>query len=204
MRYFFIIIAFFVGISSCVHTRYFNAHPSKVSFNEQSLKIEGAYTAKFITTYSKDSIGYYLDYGMTNYGMANNKKRVYQKDSIYSEGIRVLFLYANGIVRDNWLLSIDSLRTLNKSEYYKKNAAYGGYKIVGDSITISSISYMPGLHWCPQSYYGKIINDSTIFIYGCFIKDRKDYCKSDFYLHYTKIPKPDSTNKWMKRNWYWQ
>ncbi|MEJ7673296.1 MAG: hypothetical protein WKF59_11420 [Chitinophagaceae bacterium] len=81
---------------------------------------------------------------------------------------------------------------------------YGGYIIQDKNITLQFFRYIPQFALALCTFKGNIVDNSTIYISSCEMNKRPEYCRENFYFKFIKMSKPDSTNRLMKNNWYWQ
>ncbi len=89
-------------------------------------------------------------------------------------------------------------------ENYNSKKVAGGFEIKNKKINIQFFRYIPNASYLNTTFNGEILNDSTIYINSCKVKKGyENRCDSNFTLHFLPMPKPDSTNQWMKKNWYW-
>lgn len=130
--------------------------------------------------------------------------------------IGCFFFYENGIAlwydatgyREERETDPDVLRrtisgfVASENSRVKDDKPAGGYTIDASGITIQIFRYTK-YKWELCSFKGQRINDSTVYIDGCNIEESKDYCREKFYLRFLSMEKPDSTNRLMKKKWYY-
>ena len=101
--------------------------------------------------------------------------------------------------------SITAFISFAKANYRGKMVG-GGFEIKKTQFEMQFFSYIPYGSYKNFVEKGDIINDTTIYISSCKTKKGYGYDKcsyNNYYLNFLQMPKPDSTNQWMKRKWYW-
>ncbi len=133
------------------------------------------------------------------------------------KGVAAFCLYSNGVAVKYYLTReiflFDDVNRLNKEKLfdtltyidslYKVKQA-GGYRIEGDKIHIQVFQFVNYGNYELCTYKGQIVNDSTIFISSCEMKSKSNFCPDDLDLKFYQMPKPDSINQFMNKNWYWK
>lgn len=134
-------------------------------------------------------------------------------------GLSYFFFYNNGVMRNMVYLagSKDSTRDREWiNDFIQKDVNYkdsvyghrndgGAFRMDSNFIIMQDFIYIPGsLSWDLRTYSGQIINDTVLYISSCQTKARPDYCTDGYYLKFIPMQKPDSTNRLMKKSWYWE
>ncbi len=180
---FFIII---ITLSSCVSKSNFTVKPQRESLGLKNLiKLDGAYIGLV------DSV---------------DDKKIYWAFYFYNNSIALLY---GSVVKE--FENRTSLEILKDSILYDINFANNnyrgkeaGFKITDNKIEIQILSHIRYGGYKNTTFHGEILNDSIIYISSCKMKKGYSNCRSNFYLKFTNLPKPDSTNQWMKKKWYWK
>lgn len=169
-------------ITGCIYGKKdFNTKPTRRNFNINAIKLNGIYVGKQTTYY--ESILCFIFY---NNGVVKLYDPIFYLHEIQNKDS----------VRQQVLCTIQ--------REYRNMKEGGGFEIKNKIIRIqvfrtdASIG-TPSL--C--EYQGRILNDTTIHIDKCNYPTYPNWCRQDFDLHFIKIAKPDSTNKFMKKNWFW-
>lgn len=123
-------------------------------------------------------------------------------------------LYRNGVALMYNSVPMDSVNnqdlakklttTMNYDNVTYKVKQAGGYRVNNRSIEIQVFRFISygGFEVC--TFKGDILNDTTIHIISCSMKSRSQFCRSNFFLKFLPMKKPDSTNQFMNKKWYWQ
>lgn len=132
-------------------------------------------------------------------------------------GVQVFCLYSNGVAVEYYLpmevTNFDVKKgpnkerifdTLNYIDSLYKVKQAGGFRIEGDKIQIQVFEFVNYGNYELCTYKGQIVNDSTIFISSCEIKSKSNFCPDHIDLKFYQMPKPDSANQLMNKNWYWE
>ena len=96
------------------------------------------------------------------------------------------------------------LERINFQDSFFRRKECGGYSINEGKISIQIFRYIPNGKESLCIFSGKIIDEQNIYIEECYFPDKPVYCRTNFYLKLIKMPKPDSTNQLMNKNWYWK
>jgi hypothetical protein len=130
----------------------------------------------------------------------------YYYDNYIDDYIQIYFFYRNGVILDGGNKRVSELN--EREEEFKNGTFYsnvssfklmwGVFNIDGDSIEFE--------HWYPTegpfpAYIrsGKILNDTTFHITGCRRSDGSERSDKDEMYHFKHlVPKPDSTNNFIK------
>jgi hypothetical protein len=125
------------------------------------------------------------------------------------KSITFYVFYQNGVVLSSLPmtshnLTSDSIETVIRRAFlYRKFFDIGGYRIVDSSISIQLYRRVPGFAYDLFTYSAKLYSSGNIFINSCETKDRKDWCRMGYELKWFPIEKPDSTNRFLKKRWFW-
>jgi len=185
-----------VCLTSCIRGyRGFTTNPVKqTSANISGLSLNGVFLASVPDTFHNDpgrtrSAFFLYDNGVASLlGPAVCLENTYY-DSLYKNKPEVAY------VQD----------MLNHKFKISPVLEYGGYQLNNKEITIQIFRYYPQFAWDLTIYRGAVVNDTTIYIASCSVPKNPDKnCLKDTYLRFIQMEKPDSTNRLMKRRWYWK
>lgn len=169
--------------------------------------------------------------GKTNFNIKPNKNSKISTnlrlDGVYVRSIdsivndkrfSIFFLYNNGVLlcytcrmdSTNKINSTSIINSINqeisfaKMNYHGKMMG-GGFEIKGNTITLQYLGYSHYGKYEIVDHEGEIKNNTIIHISTCKIGKvyEPDKCPHNFYLTFLQMPKPDSTNQWMDKDWYW-
>jgi hypothetical protein len=164
--------------------RLFETRPSKEQRSVSQFKLDGVYVGKQLHS-SEFSVSCFI---------------------FYNNGVAVIYdpiYYVHDITnRDLLQQQIKYTVKFDDSTYRKKES--GGFNVNGDLIKIQLFRISGGGIYGLCEYNGRIINDSTIYIANCKFSENPNSCRENFYLHFMKMNKPDSTNYLMQKKWYWK
>jgi hypothetical protein len=188
------ILAIGILLSSCLirkvgGVKYFVAKPNQNSLRKISnLRLNGVYIRLI------DSTAF--------------KKR-YDVVIPYSNGVALSYYFFINNPQNEITSSmmIDSLNHYIKLDYkYLRGKKIAGGFTVNEKLLKYQL-YEIGHYGIYElwDFNGQIINDTTINITSLYIngKNEKNNLKNNFTLHFLQMPKPDSTNQWMQKEWYW-
>lgn len=142
---------------------------------------------------------------------------IYAHPILGHKEIAAFFLYENGIAlfyepikfvedsskNSDWLKKRVFDRIQFQDNFFKRKQA-GGYMIKNSKLIVQIFRYMPSGQHSLCTYAGKVLNNKTIYIEKCEMPDKSVYCRENFYLNHLEMEKPNSTNKLMKKSWYWK
>jgi hypothetical protein len=188
------LIFFLLLLSSCLPgnhgKRNFNSNPERIqTFSKFGFRTDGVYYG-----YNPNSLT--KDYGIIYFFFYNNRVL---RNKVYLAGIQ------DTLHDKKWVIDFIERDVKYRDSTYGENNEGAAFLIESNFIKIQDFIYIPGsLSWDLRTFNGRVINDTTLYIIGCNTIARPDYCINDFYLKYIPMKKPDSTNRLMKRNWYWK
>ena len=187
MKSLIIIIILLLGINCGVHLerKSFTSMPNKRSFDNIKIRLDGVYLGEVENKTKKGFLAYFF------YQNGIALKYYLPEESGFNSHTNMF----NGEKLLDTVKQIDAL--------YKKKQA-GGFRIENDKIQVQVFEFVNYGNYEVCTYKGQIINDSTIFISTCDLKSNSNFCPSEFYLKFYKMPKPDSMNQLMNKRWYWE
>ncbi|MFZ5942321.1 MAG: hypothetical protein ACOYXB_17275 [Bacteroidota bacterium] len=126
----------------------------------------------------------------------------YLYDSSYNK-YSISFYYENGVtLSEIWLDSLEAFDT--QIEEYMKfliniKTAWGLFVVNGDEIQQEFLEEVGYLHRIAYTYYGEIINDTTLHFYLRKESSAEVSEEIDATCHFVQFkPKPDSTNSFIE------
>jgi len=159
--------------------------PNKRSFDNIKIRLDGVYLGEVENKTKKGFLAYFF------YQNGIALKYYLPEESGFNSHTNMF----NGEKLLDTVKQIDAL--------YKKKQA-GGFRIENDKTKVNFFYFF---NFVNSEFFNKklkFIHDSTIFISTCDLKSNSNFCPSEFYLKFYKMPKPDSMNQLMNKRWYWE
>jgi hypothetical protein len=154
----------------------------------------------------------------------NNRQPNAQLNGVYyftydnQSEIGTFILYPNGVAiwyptvyqfKPDLLNNLDSLKkqiqwTINYDNNFSKKKQAGGYIVNERKIVIQIFRRLSGGLMALCEYRGTLIDSDAIMITECNYKEHPDACVAGFLMKGIDIQKPDSSNSFVNKHWYWE
>lgn len=124
----------------------------------------------------------------------------------------VWFLYTNGVTRSYFcnirkpVAQINDITIVNSimqeimiDSQFKTG---GGFEINDNDFKLQEFQIGHYGIYDLWTYSGTVVSDSNLKIYS-IKKEKNSAITKSLFFKLIQMPKPDSTNQWMNKNWYW-